>query len=350
MPNSPSFIPNLNSRTTYKFETRKVFWWMMFTRCPQFCSKLSMRRQGWHFDWEVLTDGVSVSIVLAQFPSPAPYATITAAPAHQLPRQPPPLVPSVTGPVGPTHPVVQTAGRTVGLDPGRNHLFVAVVHSQRAHNMIGMSQPTPADKYETFGWSRSKWYDSSGIDCRNARCTEWLSQTPLVESLLQTMPSAKVASTAMFGVHVHYRLQHLAPVLHLYTARRFRKLRWSRHIKKQRAMSAMCNDITACNSSTVVAFGDASFRHFGRGNAATPTKALRTALGQRCHVFDVDEFRTSALCCACKHRMRGMPLPTALGETAALHHSEFSRTYPVVSTCACTICRLIHSCEIMTFS
>jgi len=350
MPNSPSFIPNLNSRTTYKFETRKVFWWMMFTRCPQFCSKLSMRRQGWHFDWEVLTDGVSVSIVLAQFPSPAPYATITAAPAHQLPRQPPPLVPSVTGPVGPTHPVVQTAGRTVGLDPGRNHLFVAVVHSQRAHNMIGMSQPTPADKYETFGWSRSKWYDSSGIDCRNARCTEWLSQTPLVESLLQTMPSAKVASTAMFGVHVHYRLQYLAPVLHLYTARRFRKLRWSRHIKKQRAMSAMCNDITACNSSTVVAFGDASFRHFGRGNAATPTKALRTALGQRCHVFDVDEFRTSALCCACKHRMRGMPLPTALGETAALHHSEFSWTYPVVSTCACTICRLIHSCEIMTFS
>ncbi len=150
----------------------------------QFAS--SMRRKGWHFDWEVLTDGVSVSIVLAQFLSPAPYAIIPAAPAPQLPQRSPPPVPSVTGPVAATHPVVQTAARIVGLDPGRNNLFVAAVHSQHAENMIGAPQPTPADRYESFGWSRSKWYDSSGIDCRNARCTEWLSQSPLVESLLQT--------------------------------------------------------------------------------------------------------------------------------------------------------------------
>ena len=255
---------------------------------------------------------------------------------HQLPKKPPPPAPSVTGPVGATHPVVQTAGRIVGLDPGRNSLFVAVVHSQRAHTMIGAPQPTPADKYATFGWSRSKWYDSSDIDRRNARSAEWLSQSPLVESLLQTMPSAKLASTAMFGVHIRYRLQHVAPVLQLYTAHRFRKLRWTRHIKKQRAMATMCNDITASNPSTTVAFGDASFCHYGRGNPATPTKGLRRALGQKCHVFEVDEFRTSALCCACKRRMQGMPLPTALGETTAWRQLELSWVYPVMSTCACT--------------
>ena len=162
----------------------------MRKRCLRCFSKLSMRRKGWHFDWEALTDGVSVSIVWAQFPSQAPYTIITAVPAHQLPQQPPPPIPSVTGPIGATHPVVQTAVRIVGLDPGRNHLFVAAVHSQRAHNMINTSQPTPADKYKTFGGSRSRWYDSSGIDCRNARCTGWLSLPPLVESLLQTIPSA----------------------------------------------------------------------------------------------------------------------------------------------------------------
>ncbi len=88
--------------------------------------------------------------------------------------------------------------------------------------------------------------------------------------LIADMPSAKVASTIMFGVHIHYRVQHLAPVLHLYTAHRFRKLRWSRHIKKQRAMSTMCNDITACKASTVVAFGDATFRHYGRAIPPNP--------------------------------------------------------------------------------
>ena len=200
--------------------------------------------------------------------------------------------------------------------------------------MIGAPQPTPADKYETFGCSRSKWYDSSGIDCRNARCTEWLSQSPLVEHLLQTMPSAKVASTVMFGVHIYYRVRHLASMLHLYTAHRFRKVRWSRHTKKQRARST--NDITACKAITVVAFGDATFCHYGRANAVTPTKFLRNTFGERCHVFDVNEFRTSALCCACKHRKRGMPLLSALGETAAWHHSETPWAYPVGPICACT--------------
>ncbi|KAL0035188.1 hypothetical protein WJX79_005103 [Trebouxia sp. C0005] len=170
MPNRHRFLPNLNSRITHDLvEVKKVFWWMMFTGCPQFCKKLSIRKKGWHFDREVLTDGVSVSIVLAQFPSPAPYAILPTMTPHQLPKKPPPPAPSVTGPVGATHPVVQTAGRIVGLDPGRNSLFVAVVHSQRAHTMIGAPQPTPADKYATFGWSRSKWYDSSDIDRRNAR-------------------------------------------------------------------------------------------------------------------------------------------------------------------------------------
>ena len=98
----------------------------------------------------------------------------------------------------------------------------------------------------------------------------------------------------------------------------------------------LCNDITACISSTYIAFADASFRHCGKANAATPTKALCTALGQRCHVFAVDACRTSALCWACKHRMRGVPLPTALGETTARHHSEISWAYSAVSTCACT--------------
>ncbi|KAL0034045.1 hypothetical protein WJX79_004977 [Trebouxia sp. C0005] len=35
MPDSPPFIPDLNSRTTPLFEVRKVLWWMMFTSPPQ---------------------------------------------------------------------------------------------------------------------------------------------------------------------------------------------------------------------------------------------------------------------------------------------------------------------------
>ena len=124
---------------------------------------------------------------------------------------------------------------------------------------------------------------------------------PDLVGIFEQMPSAKVASTAALGQHILYRLQHLSIVLDHFCASEYQMLRWATYRKRQSAMAKICNLITDKNSDTVVGYGDAAF------NSSTPTSSLRRRLRSLCHVYDVDEFRSSKLCCACHQPMIGMP-------------------------------------------
>ena len=88
-------------------------------------------------------------------------------------------------------------------------------------------------------------------------------------------------------------------------------------MQAQFAMASMCNSITGGKADTIVAYGDAKFACSGKGNEATPTTSVRRRLGTQCRVYDVDEFRTSKLCCACHSEMAGMPLPQSGDNTKA---------------------------------
>ena len=126
-------------------------------------------------------------------------------------------------------------------------------------------------------------------------------EDPDLTSIFEQMPSAKVASTNALGQHILHRLQHLSVVLDHFCAAKYRTLRWTTFRKRQSAMARMCNSITAKDRTAVVGFGDAAFR------SNTPSTSLRRRLRSMCDVYDVDEFRSSKLCCGCHQPMRGMP-------------------------------------------
>ena len=158
-----------------------------------------------------------------------------------------------------------------------------------------------ACRYDTLTCSKSRWQEESGHRHRQKQTASWMQADPDLIGIFEQMPSAKVASTAALGQHILYRLRHLSIVLDHFCAPQYQMLRWATFRKRQSAMAKLCNYITNKDSNTVVGYGDAAF------NSSAPTSSLRRRLRSLCHVYDVDEFRTSKLCCACHQPMIGMP-------------------------------------------
>lgn len=96
------------------------------------------------------------------------------------------------------------------------------------------------------------------------------------------MPSAKVGTVAEFGAYIWFRLNNLDNVLGFWRARRVRRLRLGSFMRKQAALEEVCKDLTGGDRSTIVAWGDASFRHFGPGNRAVPNKGITAMLRTKC--------------------------------------------------------------------
>ena len=175
----------------------------------------------------------------------------------------------------------------------------------------------------------------SGIKYRLAKSAKWMQDDHSLEDALRDTPSSKVSTTSSFLQHIRYRLEHLAAALGHCGDLRHRKLRWRSFIKRQQAYTAVCKEICNGDSQTVVAYGDASFSSSCcKGTPSTPTVSLRRKLSQCCHVRDTDEFRTSMLCCACKSRMDGMPLPVA-GDASLYKHcgQAACKTHKLLARC-----------------
>ena len=213
----------------------------------------------------------------------------------------------------PKRHLVQPA-RIVGLGPGRKALVTAVVHNQHAADSLQGERPC-GQRYDSLSWSCSRWREAAGMKYRLHKTELWISRKPDLNAALLATPTAKVASSARFLHHICHRMQDTAAAQTNFDDRRHRQLRWHSFIERQQAYSAICKEISGGSNDTVVAYGDAKFSSSCcKGNPSTPTVSLRRKLGNCCHVYDTDEFRTSKLCCACKTAMDGMPLPL-LGNT-----------------------------------
>ena len=158
-----------------------------------------------------------------------------------------------------------------------------------------------ACRYDTLTYSKSRWQEESGHRHKQKQTASWIQADPDLVDIFEQMPSAKVASTAALGQHILYRLRHLSIVLDHFCVSNYRALRWATYRKRQSAMAKLCNIITDKDRNAIVGYGDAAF------NSSAPTSSLRRRLRSICHVYDVDEFRSSKLCCACHQPMTGMP-------------------------------------------
>ena len=85
-----------------------------------------------------------------------------------------------------------------------------------------------------------------------------------------------------FGAYNHWRLSNLVNVLHFWRARRIRRLRCDSFMRKQAAVEELCKDLTGGQETAIVAWGDASFQHYGPGNRAVPNKGITRVLRTKC--------------------------------------------------------------------
>ena len=266
-------------------------------------------RRGWQFDYVVTTDGVSVNIGFER--SLTPWVPHPAQP--QQSGQPQPQPQPVRGVLGPQLPNLHLAPRIVGLDPGRINIYTAVVHTPQAAQTL--QQPS-CTQYETLQCTAASFAVRSGAKARCAKVARWMKADRAVSKVL---PSPRTSSSQLFSQHISYQLQHNPVISNHFTSRRYKTLRFTTYIKKQRAIAKLCNDITANESQTVVAFGDAEFAHNSRGNPSSMTKTLKRQLASRCRLYEVDEHNTSAKCCACYHPMVGMDLGAGMYLLAACY-------------------------------
>lgn len=161
-------------------------------------------------------------------------------------------------------------------------------------------------------WSKSRWQEESGNKHAVKKAAQWLKADHNLEGVFEDMPTAKVGTVAAFQHHLSHKLRHM-PLLHAhFHHKRNTALRWRSYRKRQAAMSHICDAITGKHRHTLVGFGD------GRFSSAGPTQSLRRRLRSQCCLYDVDEFRTSMLCCACHQRMAGMTSPAQGMKTCCL--------------------------------
>ncbi|KAL3151554.1 hypothetical protein ABBQ38_012549 [Trebouxia sp. C0009 RCD-2024] len=297
-------VPNFSTKGCQEFTSRSKHWWGTFTKCISFGTQ-SARSKRRFYD-EVQTDGVSVSVTMFK---PDPPSSASAQPPSRGKKRKRQEQTTTEWVRGLSDSTIGQAPRILGLDPGRKALFTAAIHSQSAADSL-TAQRSHSSKYTTMSWSIGKWRQASGINYRLHKTSLWLNRKPALKAALQATPSAKVACSDLFMEHIKHRMEHEAAAASHFGDKRHKKLRWRTFIKRQQAYSSICKDISAGSADTVVAYGDAAFSSSsGKGNPSTPTVSLRRKLGHHCKVFDIDEFRTSRLCCACKTAMDGMPLP-----------------------------------------
>ncbi|KAL3146532.1 hypothetical protein ABBQ32_000777 [Trebouxia sp. C0010 RCD-2024] len=247
-------VGSLSKKSCSEFTARADLWWRIFTSSPQFCQQI--KRQ---FAHRLSTDGVSVGVTTFNSKQAQPPPPAKSAKRKRNASRPSTWVQGLPASTPITAPCI------LGLDPGRNSLFTAVIREEHATNSLQTPQPI---KRQVLSWSRSRWQEVSGIKHPKLMRALWIHDDPiLMENLLDT-PTPKVSTTAAFGGHIFHRLMHQQS--HTMEQGNTGSLRWSQYMQKQRAMASMCNSITGGKSNTIVAYGDAQFACSDKGNKATP--------------------------------------------------------------------------------
>ena len=311
--NVPSYSPKAEAEFTRDADK----WWRECTGAPAFCDLIGKK-----FSKRVSTDGYAASVTTSR-PLRQPVDTTqerrskrkrgtTAATdsVNDINQQwvrgiEPEAIRQVASCTS-----AQQEGYLVALDPGRRSIFTAVEHTppRACEQHLQDTSPPATSKYLSFSWSNKRWHEVSGTNEHKAKSAKWLQDAPAVEKALLETPSAKTANIQAFEQHIKHRLQHADAVLSHFSKPCHRKMKRKKKIRRQKALHEVCKTISRGSCNTIVGYGDARFSSSSKGLAPTPTSSLRRHLGRSCRVCDVDEFRTSMLCCACHRPMDGMPL------------------------------------------
>lgn len=224
--------------------------------------------------------------------------------------------------------------RVIAIDPGFSAPFTGAVYAPKAE--LALTHPANVP-FESVTWSAGKYRHERGNAYAQNQMRRWTDNSPDVKSFNETVPTAKTASLSAYSQRISRVMSALPALMEFYVLkRRVRRCRWFSYMRRQASLEAMVTDIAGTKDhmaqrDVLVAYGNAAM-HAVKGTKPVLQKGLRQRLRSRCMFVDIDEFRTSKLCCACHGEMDGKMMETGKRsykvrrcENSACHRTFWNR-------------------------
>jgi hypothetical protein len=206
------------------------------------------------------------------------------------------------------------------------------------------------DRFESREYSTARYWSDCGYKKRHTRMLEHQQNHKQVDATIKALPLRKTSKPEQFENYIRYILPHLSTLLDHFGKKNCKSWKFEVHAKQKKAMYQACKVLlgqcrcTHANKMTkeykckcrispknvkhiVVAFGNANFNPCSKGHEPGPTVALKKALKlYDCAVVDVDEYKTSQVCCVCHTQLLNdvAPRAEALSERTHLKRQKLS--------------------------
>ncbi len=179
------------------------------------------------------------------------------------------------------------------IDPGFRYMFVA--------STVGTK--------DTIKCSSKEYYHMCGMTSAAKQKQRYYDNDETFGEKFKAIPSNKTNDEKEYLSFLKYALRHVVEFLEFHHGKQFRNMRFTTHVRRQKTIHELCRKVTGMNHpgdktvKCIIGFGDWSTQRDSiiRGHRRGPVQAFKTLLRRWCDVVDVDEFRTSKLCCNCHH-------------------------------------------------
>ena len=177
-----------------------------------------------------------------------------------------------------------TTVRVVGVDPGFTDVVTATSNDGKS-----------------VSYSSSRYYEVAKVKHSQRRTRAMNCDTKVVTDTLLSTGGGRTADPTQLGLYIQTYLSSLRPLLRHRMDKQYRKLRFLRHIYKQKAVKEIVDLIVSPdpNTLTLVGFGDwsgGSKSPISRQHAG-PIQMIKDKIGRRPNaaIKSVDEYKTSQL-------------------------------------------------------
>ena len=187
---------------------------------------------------------------------------------------------------------IQKGDNVIGIDPGLRYTFVGYNNND-----------------EIVKCSGKHYYHQAGVNTKNYKQKRCYKRNQEFMDYKANMPSPKTDDIKELCKYVTYALKGIDNAFEVHYKNPFRKWRFKTFIQKQKTFNEICKSITKkrhINDTSInsyIGFGDWSNPNDSiiKGHKRGPVLEIKKTLKKWCKVVDVDEFRTSKLCCCCSH-------------------------------------------------
>ena len=154
-----------------------------------------------------------------------------------------------------------------------------------------------------------RYYHESGFNRVNSNIKKLYDRNTEIADIGEIV-SCKTTSLEEYLIHLKCILPKAHLVLDFHFEKKFRKWKFTKYILSKKAIESICKKISKKskiteNSNVIVGFGNWSNPGTSviKGHRRGPVLKVKSELKRWCRVIDVDEYKTSKMCCKCEKEM-----------------------------------------------